>query len=174
MKYELEYFERMLRINSGSAEKINLIRWEFVSSVRPRVVLDYGSGVGWFRAYRPEGVRVDTYDIGEYPQTGANSTFAYYDLVTFWDSLEHIADLDEIKPYVAGANYIALSIPIKPKETELENWKHFKPGEHLHYFDIATLDTLLSRLNFYSIKAGYPECPPRVDIFSGIYKRRIL
>lgn len=173
MKYDLEYFERMLRNNSRTAEEINSIRWKFISSVKPKRVLDYGSGVGWFRAYRPKGVEVDTYDVGEYPQTGANPEFGRYDLVTFWDSLEHIEDLGEIAPFVRGAKYVALSLPIKPKHTKLEDWKHFKPNEHLHYFDRVTLDALFSRLGFYLIKSGSPECPPREDVFSAIYERRV-
>ena len=95
MKYDLEYFDKMLRKNSGTAKRISKIRWKFISRVDPKLVLDYGSGVGWFRAFKPEGITVDTYDIGEYPQTGIQHS--YYDIICFWDVLEHIYSMKEIE-----------------------------------------------------------------------------
>jgi hypothetical protein len=73
--YNLDYYEEMLRRNSKTAEKITKIRWQFISRISPKLVLDYGSGCGWFRAYRPTEVTVDTYDIGKYPQTGIKHDF---------------------------------------------------------------------------------------------------
>jgi len=167
--YNLEYYEKMLRQNSGTAEKINKIRWDFVAECNPKIVLDYGSGVGWFRAWRPEGVEVDTYDIATYPQTGQR--YIAYDLVCFWDVLEHIPNFGIIFDILKEAKYVALSIPIKPDNVELVTWKHFKPGEHLHYFSEETLDLFFKIYGFIPIKKGYPECPPRQDILSVLYKK---
>lgn len=169
--YNLSYYELMLRLNSKTAEEINKIRWDFIAGLEPKTILDYGSGVGWFRAFRPQGVDVYTYDIGSYPQTG--DQLEEYDIVCFWDVLEHIPNFDVLWEIMKKTNYIAMTIPIIPdrKDFVLERWKHFKPGEHLHYFTESTLDSFFKAYGFIPYKKGNPECPPREDILSVIYKK---
>ena len=169
MEYDLEYYENMLRQYSRTAEEISKIRWNWISEVDPAVVLDYGSGVGWFRAWRPKGIKVYSCDIASYPQTGTQ--FLMYDVVCFWDVLEHIPDFTVIEPILALARNVAVSIPLIPQEESFSTWKHFKPGEHLHYFTPSTLDALLAKYGFELRKAGQPECPPRKDITSVLYAK---
>lgn len=167
MKYDLEYYENLLRRYSKTAEDICKIRWDWISELNPKTVLDYGCGVGWFRAYRPLGVEVDTFDIGPYPQTGVG--LKVYDMVCFFDVLEHLPDFSVIEPVVRLANHIAVSLPIK--NGDLTTWAHFKPGEHLHYFTHETLLALMARYGFAILKSGTPECPPRKDISSYVFRR---
>ena len=169
MIYDLEYFEKMLRQNSKTALVINEIRWKWIAELKPKYVLDYGSGVGWFRAFRPNNIFVDTYDIADYPQTGIH--LRVYDIVCFWDVLEHISNFDKIEPVLRLSNYVASSVPVKPTNKPYLEWKHLKPTEHLHLWDIQALNALFEKFGFSMIKSGYPECPPREDIFSAIYKR---
>lgn len=172
MKYDLEYYENMLREYSKTAEEISKIRWDWIKELDPRVVLDYGSGVGWFRAWRPKGVQVYSYDVADYPQTGVE--LVIYDIVCFWDVLEHISDFAVIEPILALAKNVAITLPLMPKGERFDTWKHFKPGEHLHYFTEVTLNALFSRYGFELIKAGQPECPPRKDIVSVLYAKANL
>jgi len=165
--YDIDYYENLLRIYSKTAEDICRIRWEWLASVNPKTVLDYGSGVGWFRAYRPPGVSVHSYDLGPYPQTGVE--LQIYDIVCFWDVLEHIPDFSIIEPILRLANYVAVTVPIR--NGDLTGWKHFKPGEHLHYFTEETLCALFSMYGFELVKKGFPECPPRKDIGSFLFTR---
>ena len=167
--YNLNYYEEMLRRNSKTAERIVNIRWKFISLLNPQIVLDYGSGVGWFRAYRPQDVEVDTYDVGRYPQTGI--LHKNYDIICLWDVLEHLHSLSEIENLLKKTHFIALSVPIKPEDKPLKRWKHFKPGEHLNYFTEQSLDEAFLRYSFRSIVKAHPECPPRQDILSAIYER---
>jgi len=172
--YDLAYYDRTLRQNSADAEAISRVRWEFVRPVLARVarpaVLDYGAGVGWFRAWMPAGVMaVDTVDVGPAPQTGIRR--AVYDLVTFWDVLEHLPDLAVISPVLRAARAVAVTVPIRPEGVPAGEWKHNKPGEHLREFTPETLLDLMERhgLKFHS--SGYPECPPRQDILSALFTR---
>jgi len=129
MKYDLNYWEKMLRQNSSTAETICRIRWNFVREIRPKIVLDFGSGPGWFRAFRPSYVEeMDTYDIAPWPQTGIQHE--RYELITFWDSLEHVKFLNSLDDIFSKTKYIALSLPVRPKGIKLTEWKHYKPGEH--------------------------------------------
>lgn len=171
MIYNLDYYENMLRMYSKSAEQISKIRWDFISEVNPSRVLDYGCGCGWFRAYRPDYIVVDTYDIGGYPQTGI--ILEKYDVVCFWDVLEHLDNFSEIEEILCNTNYVAITVPIKPSNIKLEEWKHFKPGEHLHYFNKKMLDVFFKKYGFKRIKEGQPECPPRQDINSFLYKKEV-
>lgn len=167
MDYDLEYFEKMLRLNSATAEKICKIRWEWVSEVKPRTVLDYGSGVGWFRAHRPPGTEVFTFDVGPFPQTGI--PLKLFDVVCFWDTLEHIPDFSKIEPILALTSWVALTLPIV--DGPLSASKHFKPGEHLHYFTEDTLSALFRKYGFRLMKKGSPECPPREEAHSFLFGR---
>jgi len=171
VNYDLNYFEKMLREYSGNGERIARIRWGFISEIEPRTVLDYGSGVGWFRAWRPPGVEVDSYDIGPVPQTEIR--LVMYDVSCFWDVLEHIPNFEDLEPVFALSRHIALTVPIKPEDTSLSEWKHFKPGEHLHYFTRESTEAFFSRYGFRLLKSSTAECPPREDVYSFLFKREV-
>lgn len=166
--YNLSYYEKTLRLNSKTAEKISDIRWDFVKCINPKLVLDYGSGVGWFRAFRPEGVEVDTYDIYNVPQTGINHK--KYDLITLWDVLEHIPEPEKLHIW-DKTKYVAITIPCVPGDKDIKDWKHYKPGEHLHYWNKSTINIFFLGLGFKNIKVGFPECPPRTDIITVLYEK---
>lgn len=169
MEYDLEYYERTLLLNSSTAEKISNIRWNWVKRARAKTVLDYGSGVGWYRAFRPPGIDVDTYDVGVAPQTGI--TKDEYDLITLWDVLEHVSELGVIKFILQRVKWAAVTVPILPPGEYLHKWKHYKPGEHIRYYTEETLINFFEDSEFSFIKGGYPECPPREDIFSAIFRK---
>jgi len=170
MMYDINYYEKMLREYSGTAEHISKIRWDWISDDNPKSVLDYGSGIGWFRAWRPSGVEVYSYDIAKYPQTGID--LRVYDVVCFWDVLEHVPDFTKVEPILRLAKCVAVSLPMKIGLDDFSTWKHFKPTEHLHYFTEETLDAMFRKYGFHRKKMGQPECPPREDITSTLYRRK--
>jgi hypothetical protein len=169
MIYGLDYYENMLRRYSLTAERISKLRWEFIRKLDPKIVLDYGSGVGWFRAFRPSNIDVDSFDIGDYPQTGI--CHSKYDVVCLWDVLEHLKSLSEVEDILQSTRYVALTTPIKPKGVDWNSWKHFKPGEHLQYFSVPLLKRAFGKYGFKMVESGYVECPPREDILSAIFQR---
>ena len=176
MIYNLDYYEKMLREYSATAQEICRKRWSFLSENCEPValkqekakVLDYGSGVGWFRAFRPQWCDVWTYDIASYPQTGIE--LQTYDVLTMWDVLEHIPDFSKVEPLFRLADYVAVSLPVS--KDGLEDWKHFKPGEHLHYFREDSLRALFKKYGFGTVIMSYKvECPPRQDILTALFQR---
>lgn len=173
--YDIEYYENLLRIHSVTAEEISQLRWHFLinnivvqGGKELKKVLDYGSGVGWFRAWRPAGVTVWSYDIGLYPQTGID--LISYDVICFWDVLEHIRDFKDIEAVLRLADHVACTVPIIPDEG-LSDWKHFKPGEHLHYFTKESLVALFDKFGFTPLVEDDAECPPRKDVTSFLFAR---
>jgi len=176
--YDAAYFENMLHMYSGSAGKIAETRWDFVKEAGARTILDFGCGCNFMTIFAPDGTDVDSYDIGHiddnpYPQTGIRRD--HYDLVLFHDVLEHIdwennpdAKIEEI---VQKTRWISVTVPMLPDGQPLEEWKHYKPGEHLTYFTGESLDKFFEERGFVKAKSGYPECPPRIDILSVLYRR---
>lgn len=68
------------------------------------------------------GVREADYDSKE------------WDVVTFFDSLEHMDSFSTIRKL--RSKIIIVSTPLRPDTFPDDlRWKHWKPGEHLHYFD---------------------------------------
>lgn len=68
-----------------------------------------------------------------------------WDYVTFFDSLEHFEELEEVRDLARRAQYVVVSTPKRPSQFPEENtlsWKHFRPGEHLHYFSVGSLARL--------------------------------
>jgi len=169
VEYDLEYYERTLLLNSSTAEKISNIRWDWVKCADAKTALDYGSGVGWFRAFRPPGTEVDTCDIGVAPQTGI--TRDEYDLITLWDVLEHVLELGVIKVLLQQVKWAAVTVPVLPDGKYLHKWKHYKPGEHIRYYTEESLVYFFNNSGFELVKSGYPECPPREDIFSALFRK---
>ena len=167
--YSIPYWDIMLKQNTNSAKFINAIRWHFVKDAKPKITLDYGCGVGWFRAFAPKEIEVDTYDIAKWPQTGINHE--QYDLITFWDVLEHIPELSVIKPFLDRTKYVATSLPILPRGKDFETWKHNKPGEHVNIFTKESLSEFFKTMGFELVKDGYPESCIREDIYSALFKR---
>jgi len=167
--YNVNYYENLLRRYSKTAEDINKIRWDWVKDANAKTVLDFGCGCGWFRAYSPNGASIDTYDVMDVPQTGIRRI--NYDLVCFWDVLEHIQNLDSVEGLIKNAEWVAATVPIKPDCKDLKTWKHYKPGEHFHYFRDNEFIYWFKTMGFRLMKLGEPECPPREDIHSFLFKR---
>ena len=171
MDYGIDYFYNMLRMYSPTAKQICEARWEFVDEAHAITVLDYGSGCGFFKAFVPYSTcLVDTIDVMNVPQTGI--TRKKYDLITFWDVLEHIPDLWNLRPIFDMTSFVAITVPIKPEKLPWNKYKHYKPGEHLHHFQKDDLCALLDVFGFKLVKHGYPECPPRSMIGSFLFRRR--
>jgi len=84
------------------------------------------------------GVR-EVVDLGEMPG------FPQWDVVTFFDSLEHFPSLDMVRDLGRRAHTIIVSIPRKPTLFPCDlDWKHYRPGEHLHYFSTFSLQKLFA------------------------------
>jgi SAM-dependent methyltransferase len=104
-------------------------------------VLDIGAGSGAFvRAARRWGFEAFGFDI--MPKTvehlkdlGAFATDpAGFDVVTFWDSLEHIEDPAPLLQAVRKAGLVLVAIPVFSDLRKVRESKHYKPGEHLYYW----------------------------------------
>jgi SAM-dependent methyltransferase len=158
------------------AREMSDVRWHFIQShlalPSNSTVLDIGYGNGAFLKRAREagmkihGIDVHTEDFGI--PTVDFDTNLHFDLVCFFDSLEHFADFEPIFRLKADAAII--SIPNRP-DSMLEaprSWRHFKPGEHLHYFSAKSLDRIMRRWGYTrKLTEGFPEDALRGKLLIG-------
>jgi hypothetical protein len=174
ISYDCDYYYNLLRIQSSTAKLIADIRWNFIKEIKPNTILDFGCGCSFFKAFAPPNVQVDTYDIMPVPATGI--TREEYDVVCFFDCLEHVdwanAPDKKMEEAFQMGKHIFITVPILPMGKSFRTWKHRKPGEHLHRF--VTYDAVIyffTKRGLKLVKAGMPECPPREDITSFLFKK---
>ena len=102
-----------------------------------------------------------------------------YDIVTFFDTLEHFNDIYEIKNL--KTKYIAISMPwCNYKGDEwFESWKHRRPDEHLWFFNDHSLTNFMTEVGYERINTCNIEDTIRKDnnnnpnILAGIFKKII-
>lgn len=115
----------------------------------PMSIIDFGYGNGAFMKYAKQSIpNVYGYDVTGIEVEGCTilEKLTGANVITFWDSLEHIQDLSFLENL--ECEMIAISLPwchaeylenVEEKIKCLENWKHLKPNEHLHHFSAAAL-----------------------------------
>jgi len=146
--------------------EMSCLRWEFIQQHlalrQGSKILDVGYGNGAFLHHaRRAGMEVFGIDLhGEefgITEVGYGSPI-HYDLVCFFDSIEHFPQFHDV--FRLDARHVILSIPDPPNLllSEPTRWRHFKPGEHLHYFSRESLDLLADGWGMrLKIAEGHPE-----------------
>lgn len=144
--YDQAYFDNYARLADGPvAQGLNAFRVRMVDRLAAdgEVILDVGIGDGAFlRALedaRPD-LRLRGCDINPtairylevHDQLGSLDLGPVYDVVTFWDSLEHFRD--PRVPLRAVGIYAVVSLPTFADAGAAGRSKHFKPAEHFWYF----------------------------------------
>lgn len=137
IRYDLEYFNKYLRYEqSEMGVNITKARVALVMKYHPCSVLDIGIGSGHFLKELPisnkAGIDINEYALQLIRERGWEVKQDHYEMMTFWDSLEHIVDhhllIEKYCPM-----YIAMTLPIF-EEGKVYESKHFRPGEHFWYF----------------------------------------
>lgn len=158
-EYAHQYDHRPVKEMSG-------LRWDFIQShlglSAGSRVLDIGYGNAAFLKYAQAagmeiyGIDVHQEDFGV-PVIDFDSKLNF-DLICFFDSLEHFPDFDSVTKL--RSNNVIVSIPNTPRRllSSPTSWRHYKPGEHLHYFSQRSLDLFMANWGFpRRIADGYPE-----------------
>jgi hypothetical protein len=142
-------------------ELMSHVRLAFVKAyARGGKLLDVGYGQGHFvklavrAGFDAYGNDVHGVDCGV-REVDLNHGSAW-DVVTFFDSLEHFPSLSSVRDLARRSRYVVVSLPCRPLWfPERRDWKHYKPGEHLHYFCEDSLDRLFGakhRLSFADVE----------------------
>lgn len=102
----------------------------------------------------------------------------HFDVITFFDSLEHFEDIDFVKNL--DCNYILITLPWCHYDSDewFLNWKHRRPNEHIWHFNKDSLCKFFTDMGYEHISIGVPfEDTIRKDdrynpnILTGIFKK---
>lgn len=163
VSYDAEYAHQY---DSRPVQQMSEVRWNFIqSSLNLRKgsrVLDVGYGNGAFLKHaRSEGMDIygiDLHDEDFGIPVVTLETKIHFDLVCFFDSLEHFPSFQPLLSL--QAKNVIVSIPNTPTWllSSPRLWRHYKPGEHLHYFSRRSLDNFMCDWGFVDkLTDGYPE-----------------
>ena len=130
-----------------------------------KTLLDYGTGTGVFleNALRPQDLSVKGYDVNPAsPFSRVMIDHLRPDVLTMFDVVEHLTDpkgvIEKINPRL-----LTISTPnVDFVDTKnLSTWRHFKPGEHLHYFGRKALTALMLSTGFAVEEMSFTEAAKR-------------
>jgi hypothetical protein len=104
-----------------------------------------------------EGVRRVCLPTGWWPENQR------YKVITFFDCLEHFEEFTKVREVARNTDWIFLSYPMMPAgfptAAVKSVWKHYRPGEHHHFFTPGAVQRLFStdRRACDIAYVGYPE-----------------
>ena len=78
-----------------------------------------------------------------------------YNIITFWHSLEHIHNLNEvfdlIQKHLISDGYLFIAVPnldAVEKKYFNENWAPYDAPRHLYHFNYKSMEKILNKYNF--------------------------
>ena len=152
----------------------------------PNSILDVGYGNGSFLNASKNIIKnCSGFDITPFPLpddiTIENSiTEKHFEVICFFDSLEHFDDINIIDKL--NCDYVYISLPWCHYESDewFLNWYHRKPNEHLWHFNDKSLIRFFEENGYENIYLGNVEdtirknnqCNKTPNILSAIFKKK--
>lgn len=158
IEYDLPYIQQYVKYG----DQMSYLRLGYIIGSIGRIpdsILDVGYGDGSFLKVAKNiinscyGNDVSPYPVPNDCKKVNDITEEFYDVITFFDSLEHFEDIEFVKDL--KCNFICISVPYcSYKDDEwFKNWKHRKPNEHFWHFDQYSLSNFMMRMG-YGIVSG--------------------
>ncbi len=147
--YGAEYVDARY-VKYPTTQIMSYLRLGIVKSFMPfGTLLDVGYGDGSFvKAALAGGYTAFGYDVHNehkygIPVVQSLDAAHRWDVVTFFDSLEHMPTLETARDLAAKASVVIVSFPHRPDSfPKNTDWRHYRPGEHLHYFSNHSIHRL--------------------------------
>lgn len=153
----------------------------------PKSILDVGYGNGDFLEIASQIIdNTNGSDISNYPLPEKVNFVNWddvfknnYDVITFFDSLEHFEDINFLNKL--NCNYILITLPFCHNNNLkwFENWKHRRPDEHLWHFNKESMIKFFDEQGYEMVNCGIPfEDTIRKDerynpnILTGVFKKK--
>lgn len=166
-EYNVEYVDTRYNTYGDLGYKMAFLRLGFMigalNGTVPNKVLDVGYGNGDFLK-ACTNVVPHSYgsDLSGYPVpegvTYVESIYEdEYDVVCFFDVLEHFDDIYDIKKL--KTNFILISVPQCHYISDewFANWKHRRPDEHLWHFDEMALIAFFDEIGYELVSSSNVE-----------------
>ena len=158
IQYDHDYVEQ--RYNSyPTGKSMAHLRLGYLLGVlkefKPKSILDVGYGNGDFLEVASKFIEdcsgfdiPPAYPLSDNIKTIQNMYTDTYDVVCFFDSLEHFHNIYEIKKLKTKYVYISLPWCHNFSNDWFENWKHRRPNEHIWHFDLNSLKSFFLSLGY--------------------------
>ena len=149
----------------------------------PKTILDVGYGNGDFLNLCSNNIpNCYGYDISNYP-IPENCNFIEdifsreFDVITFFDSLEHFQTINFVSKL--KCNYIVISVPWCHNFSDewFHNWKHRRKDEHLYHFNDESLLKFMNYCDFQCVSLTNVEdiirkpIDDNKNILTGVFKK---
>ena len=129
----------------------------------PNSILDIGYGNGDFIGSCVDIIKeCYAHDISNYPVPNnvsfiSNIFEREFDVVTFYDVLEHYENIEWINKL--NTKYIVISLPCCHyfNDEWFKNWKHRKPDEHIWHFNEKSLLAFMGKMGYININISCIE-----------------
>jgi hypothetical protein len=185
--YDLTYIKNSydsVKYKEGSARMGYLRLGYLLGAINetPKTLLDVGYGNGDFLNAASKNIAsCYGFEINEYPipkdcEAVTDIYKAAYDVVCFFDVLEHFDDIYEISELKARYVYVSLPECHYLSDTWFETWKHRKPDEHLWHFNKQSLANFMAEVGYKTIAMSNVEDTLRKgdgqtsNILTGLFK----
>lgn len=175
MQYDGAYFAHYQELDATPmGEALTRARVDLVEKYfRAGVLTDIGIGGGRF----VEDGRAMGYDVSSEAVEWLKDVGRYLDpyaapveAITCWDSLEHIPEPEKLLAQVR--NWLFVSMPIYDDMADVLRSKHYKPGEHLHYWTLQGFIRWCAEQGFECVEVNHAEVElGREGITSFAFKR---
>lgn len=171
--YDVAYFEKYIKYeNAEIGRNLNQARLKLVEKYKWNKLLDIGVGSGVFirdleNAY---GYDINPAAIKYLKSIGKYIDPEPVDMMTFWDSLEHIHEPQNLLNN--ATKYVIVSTPIYKDLEHIYKSKHFRPNEHCWYFTIQGMVTFMECYGFKCIEYNRIESDiGREDIGTFVFEK---
>jgi len=159
VKYDIDYVDNRYNSYGDLSIRMSYLRLGYIIGSLgfiPNSILDIGYGNGDFLLVGSDIIKkCYGHDVSSYPLPIKENIYytehpydSEYDVVTFFDVLEHFDDIYDIKNL--KTNYIVVSVPDCHYYDDdwFMNWKHRRPSEHLWHFDRHSLINFMNEIGY--------------------------
>lgn len=158
--YNTAYCENYKKLaETDLGKRIYAERWRMIEKYVQGAlhVFDYGCASGAFHRSSPNGFVTSGFDIN--PACGyTRMPTGKVDVLTLWDSLEHVYDPLGLVIKLEYPEWIFLSTPnLESVRGDIRAWRHYRPGEHIYYFDIHSLKEILDYCGYEILEHNHYE-----------------
>ena len=164
--YDYEYIETRYNSYGKKGLQMAYLRLGILLGVigkTPNSILDVGYGNGDFLKVcnytipNCFGYDISNYSLPDGIEYASDITSDHYDVICFFDSLEHFKSISFIENIKCDYVYISLPWCHYKSNEWFSNWKHRRVDEHLWHFNDISLDNFFSEFGYSRVYISSAE-----------------
>jgi len=187
-EYDVKYVSERYNTYGEKGLQMSYLRLGYIlGSIKNEIssILDVGYGNGDFLKVCSEKIKnrfgndISNYPLPDGCQFVEDVLENEYDLICFFDSLEHFENIDFVSEL--KTRYVCISLPWCHNKSDewFQNWKHRREDEHLWHFNESSLVNFMTEMGYEKISISNVEDVIRKssnedeNILTGIFKKTV-